>query len=203
MAASPAEHGEVPRRFLILHGWQNRRPIGHWEWWLAERLRERGHEVCYPQLPEPDHPELKAWLGVIETAFDRRPGVEQVVVAHSLACAAWIRLAESGEGRLLADRLLFVAPPSPKYLAETPELREFQFAEGAHQVVPETSEVVPRLVCSDNDPYCDPPADVIYEKTFDVDFIPGAGHLDMVAGYGRWRSLLHWCEDPEARIMAD
>jgi predicted alpha/beta hydrolase family esterase len=38
-------------RVLIRHGWQNRRPEGHW---LAGRLRDDGHEVRYPQFPEPD-----------------------------------------------------------------------------------------------------------------------------------------------------
>jgi len=44
-------------------------------------------------------------------------------------------------------------------LSETPELRGFQFPDGGHLVVPRTSIAPPRLVCSDNDPYCDPKPD--------------------------------------------
>ena len=41
--------------FLILHGWQGSGP-GHWQTWLAGRLRDRGERVSYPELPEhPDH----------------------------------------------------------------------------------------------------------------------------------------------------
>lgn len=52
--------------FLILHGWQNHRPEGHWQHWLAARLTDLGHEVVYPQLPDPDNPELDVWLAEFE-----------------------------------------------------------------------------------------------------------------------------------------
>jgi len=190
------------RRFVILHGWQNEHPEGHWERLLAERLTERGHDVCYPQFSDPDHPVLATWLKEIEASIEPDPGVEQVVIAHSLACAAWIHLADRNCDRLPVDRLVFVAPPSPKMLSETPELRGFQFPDGGHLVVPRTSIAPPRLVCSDNDPYCDPPADFLYGDAFDVDAPPGCGHFDLDAQYGSWPSMLAWCEDPETRITA-
>lgn len=203
MAATPPIWGNVRRRFLILHGWQNLRPVGHWQRWLADQLAARGHEVHYPQLPDPDNPSLKAWMAAIESALAREPGTEQVVVAHSLACAAWIHLADRGSVRLPVDRILLVAPPGPKYLADTEELREFRFADGAHLAVAHSSSAVPRLACGDNDPYCSPPADIVYDKGFDVDLLRGVGHLDMVAGYGRWWSALRWCEDQNYRLLAD
>ena len=47
------------RSFLILHGVENRRPAEHWQYDLAQRLRERGEQVFYPQLPNPDPPALR------------------------------------------------------------------------------------------------------------------------------------------------
>ena len=41
-----------PAAYLILHGWQNHRPEGHWQRWLAGELEARGHVVRYPQLPD-------------------------------------------------------------------------------------------------------------------------------------------------------
>jgi len=61
---------------------------------------------------------------------------------------------------------------------------------------------VPRLVCADNDPYCDPPARLAYSDAFDVDLVGGAGHFDMTAGYGPWWSVLRWCENPGYRLEA-
>jgi predicted alpha/beta hydrolase family esterase len=203
MALTPPEARNARRRFLILHGWQNERPIGHWQRWLAERLAGHGHEVVYPQLPNPGHPVLKEWLEVIEASLERAPDVEQIVIAHSLSCAAWINFAGIGGVTLPVDRLAFIAPPGAGFLASTPELQEFQFAEGAHEAVRATSIAPARLVCSSNDPYCDPAATVLYGDTFDIDVIPDAGHLDMVAGYGRWQSALRWCGDGGQRFMAD
>jgi len=195
---------ETRRRFLLLHGWQNERPEGHWQRWLAGELTGRGHDVRHPQLPNPHHPVLADWLTAIESELAAGgPGAEPVVIAHSLACAAWIHLAVQGRARPAVDRLLFVAPPSPKFLQETPELHEFQLADGAHLAVARTSRVAPRLVCAENDPYCSPAADVIYDGVFDVDLVPGAGHFDLTAGYGRWFSALDWCENEAVRIGRD
>ncbi|WP_433060205.1 RBBP9/YdeN family alpha/beta hydrolase [Dactylosporangium sp. CS-033363] len=190
-------------RFLILHGWENQRPVGHWQFWLAGRLRAAGHDVDYPQLPEPDRPVLKDWLGAIEQAITREPGQGLAVVAHSLSCVAWLHLAAQGSVHLPVDRVLLVAPPSPEFLARTEALRHFAPPMAALDAVRASSAAPPRLVCADADPYCEPPADERYAGLFDVDRIDGAGHVDMVAGYGRWHSALRWCEDPEHRLGVD
>ncbi|MBM2615859.1 alpha/beta hydrolase [Actinoplanes sp. LDG1-06] len=198
--AVPTERGA--RRFLILHGWQNRQPEEHWQHRLCKRLTERGHDVSYPALPEPDFPALKEWTGAIEEELVRGRGDELVVIAHSLACIAWIHLPQLARRfHPPVSRLLFVAPPSPAFLAKTPELREFQFAEGADRLVKDTTVAPPRLACSTGDPYCEPPANQLYDAVFDVDLIDGAGHFDLEgAGYGEWPSVLAWCENGTVRL---
>ena len=37
--------------FLILHGLEGSGPE-HWQSWVAGRLRARGHQVAYPDLPD-------------------------------------------------------------------------------------------------------------------------------------------------------
>jgi len=51
---------------LLLHGWQNHRPAGHWQHQLADDLTADGVDVSYPALPDgrPQH-------GVRVTATDR------------------------------------------------------------------------------------------------------------------------------------
>ena len=73
------------RGVLILHGWQNRRPPDHWQFWLAERLRRRGERVLYPQLPSPDEPVLQEWLALLRAELAMLGDGERVVVCHSLA----------------------------------------------------------------------------------------------------------------------
>jgi len=51
--------------YLILHGYQGSGP-GHWQTWLAGRLRSGDAAVHYPDLPDADHPQLRAWLDALD-----------------------------------------------------------------------------------------------------------------------------------------
>ena len=180
--------------YLILHGFQNHRPAGHWQHWLAGELRARGHEVRYPQLPEPDAPVLADWLAALEEHGERPAEGEFVVLAHSLSVLLWLR---AGARRPDADRVLLVAPPSPPVTASIPAIAAF--ADGLD--LTETG-VRARLVYGDGDPYCPEGADVHYGTPLglDTDHVPGGAHLNPDSGYGEWASLLEWCEDPSVRV---
>ena len=188
--------------FLILHGFQNHRPEGHWQHWLAGRLAERGHEVRYPQLPEPDAPVLADWLTALAERLHRPAGGgEFVVLAHSLSVLLWLHAAARTPDALDVDRVLLVAPPSPAVTASIPEIAAF--AEG-----PDLGAVrlkaPTRLVYGADDPYCPEGAAVHYGDplALDRDLVLPGGHLDMPAGYGPWPAVLEWCEDPAVRLSA-
>ncbi len=168
------------QEYLILHGWQGSGP-GHWQTWLAERLREDGHDVRYPALPDPDHPRLAAWLAALEA--ERRPGA--TVICHSLGCILWLH--HQWRGGAAAPRVLLVAPPCldpppPDFADFFPVPREASVGVNA------------RLVCSDDDPYCASPAGVYGTRLgTPVDLLPGAGHINPEAGFGPWPAGLDWC----------
>ncbi|MET7451346.1 alpha/beta fold hydrolase [Streptomyces sp. NPDC005574] len=187
------------RSFLILHGVENHRPAEHWQYDLAQRLREGGEQVFYPQLPNPDRPALAAWTAAIEAELDMMRG-ERVVVCHSLGCAAWFHLAADRGDIPPADRVLLVSPPGPAtftwdviagFTPASLDLTRLNL-----------SVATPRLVCSDNDPYCSEDAADVYGKPLgcDVDLLSGAGHLSVPDGYGPWPSVLDWCLDPATRL---
>ncbi|MEV5972021.1 alpha/beta hydrolase [Streptomyces sp. NPDC051921] len=187
--------------YLILHGFQNHRPPGHWQHWLAGELRGRGHEVRYPQLPEPDAPVLGAWLDALEEHGERPgDGSELVVLAHSLGVLLWLRAVAAGRAPA-ADRVLLVAPPSPSVTASIPEIAEF--ADGLDLSAP--AGVPARLVYGDGDPYCPGGADVHYGRPLglDTDHVPGGGHLNPDHGYGAWDAVLEWCENPATRVRGN
>ncbi|HWS36837.1 MAG TPA: alpha/beta hydrolase [Actinoplanes sp.] len=175
--------------FLLLHGWQNRRPDGHWQHWLAAGLRAAGHEVVYPQMPDPDEPVLDVWLGELRTHLAALPAGERTVIAHSLSCLLWLHAATRDEIPAGIDRVLLVAPPSPDVTASHPEIAGF---------VPPTGVSLPpagtHLVAADNDPYCPGGAAGVYGEPLGIPttVLPGQGHLDMEAGYGPWPALLGW-----------
>jgi|SRR5215218_7026524 len=167
------------RHFVILHGWQGNAP-DHWQTWLAERLQATGAPVCYPVLPDPDHPRLEPWIEALETLLP--PDREATVVCHSLACLLWLHhLARGGR----QARALLVAPPSDGL--DQPELQEFFPAPAAELAAGS------RLVCAADDPYCPGGAAARYDWGVPVDEIPGGGHLNADAGLGPWPEVEAWC----------
>lgn len=188
--------------FLVLHGWQNRRPAGHWQRWLTDELRARGHRVAYPQLPDPDEPDLTTWLDVLDRELDALEGDERVVVCHSLACALWLHGVARGLAGPPVDRLLLVAPAAPAFLAGQPAVAAFVPPAVDVADVARTSRST-RLVAADDDVYCEGGAAREYSWLgVPTDVLPGAGHLDLDAGYGPWPNVLEWCLDGEVRLRA-
>jgi hypothetical protein len=184
------------RRFLVLHGWENHRPVEHWEWWLTDQLRSRGEQVLYPQLPVPDNPRLADWLEVLAGEWQQMGDGERVVVAHSLGCLLWLHAASAGLAGPPADRVLLVAPPSPEVTAGIPAIAGF-LAPADPAAVRASSRSSVRLLCSDRDPYStEATAAELYGRPLgmDTEVVPGAGHFTIEDGYGPLPAVLAWCD---------
>ncbi len=188
--------------FLILHGWQNRRPPAHWQHWLAGQLTDLGHQVDYPQLPDPDEPDLDRWLDELETRIRGLDG-PRTVIGHSLGCLLWLNGVARGRVPEPVDRVLLVAPPSTSVLRSLPAISAF----AAPALTPADVAAAAghtRLVASDDDPYAPESAAEDYGKPLglDTDLLAGGGHLNHQSGYGPWPSVLTWAlsADPAVRI---
>ena len=179
----------MPPRFVILHGWENRRPVDHWEHWLADELVARGHEVDYPQLPDPDTPDLDTWLHLLDALVSRGER-EVTLVVHSLATSLWLtHLARGGSpGRV--SRLALVAIPSPAVLAPT-VVASFVAHEPRIDALPGVDTIVFE---GEGDEYS--PAGVRADYAIDpripVEAVPGGGHLVPASGFGPWPRILEW-----------
>jgi predicted alpha/beta hydrolase family esterase len=190
-------------RFLILHGWQGSGP-GHWQTWLAGRLARAGHHVQFPALPECDEPCPDRWGAAFAQELAQLaagPG-ERVVVGHSLGCVLWLREADRIAPALRVSRAALVAPPCPG--AAVPELARF-YPTGAERAAVRAAAATTRLVCSDDDPYCPRRgADRHWAEPLDlpVDLLPGAGHLNVDAGFGPWPEMEAWCLGERATLSA-
>ncbi|WP_328470977.1 RBBP9/YdeN family alpha/beta hydrolase [Streptomyces sp. NBC_00448] len=204
-----------PRAFLLLHGWQNRRPAGHWQHWLAAELGTLGHTVDYPQLPDPDRPDLGRWLTELRMRLAGPRTAPLTVICHSLACALWLHAAvapEHPEARpeltpaatptpapAPVDRALLVAPPSPGFLRQHPEVAAFAPPPVTRAQLSAAAGHT-RIVASDNDPCCPEGAVPAYGRPLGLPTttLPSTAHLNPAAGYGPWPSLLNWCLAPTA-----
>lgn len=184
------------RAFLILHGWDNHRPPGHWQHELATALRSRGERVEYPQLPSAAAPSPAAWRDAAATSLRAAAADDArvTVICHSLACLLWLGARPADAA---VERVLLVAPPSREVVAGIPEIAAFA---GLDIVRPAYDTTI---VASDDDPYCPEGAQAAYGAPLGipVQTIPGGGHLELTAGYGEWPSLLAWAFDPTTLIQ--
>jgi len=175
---------------LILHGYSGSGP-GHWQSWLARTLAEHGGLVDMPHFSEPDAPDLDTWLAELRGHLEAAPkDAERVVVAHSLGCFLWLHHAVR-EVTERVDRVLLVAPPAPD--VPEPAIKTFQppplDPDALRKAARET-----RLVAGEGDPYCEMAVAKRMAEALriELDVVPGAGHINIDAGYGDWPAVLKW-----------
>lgn len=183
--------------YLILHGYQGSGP-GHWQSWLAGRLRATDAQVSFPDLPDPDQPQLHSWQDALTRELDALAS-PPVVLCHSLACLLWLHHAHGGGAP--ASRVLLVAPPSPEIALEP--LQSFLPPPLDAGALAASAPDGARLVCSDNDQYCPEGAANAYARlAVPTDVLPGTGHLNPDAGYGPWPAIEAWARDGAVPITA-
>jgi predicted alpha/beta hydrolase family esterase len=181
----------VTRRFLLLHGIENHRPREHWQRWLTERLRERGEQVLYPQLPSPDAPRFQDWSDLLRAELELLGDGERIVICHSLGGTLW----QGAAPQPPVDRVLMVAPPGRQTVVRLAP----SFAD--HRPDPDAIARAARsttIVCSDDDPYNLQGDTAALAEAIGAErhVVPGAGHLSVDDGYGPWPAVEAWCLDP-------
>jgi predicted alpha/beta hydrolase family esterase len=187
------DHYPRPSSVLILHGWQNHRPAGHWQHLLAVDLREQGVEVRYPQLPSPDEPSWNAWRTTVLDELGALTGTAPVLIAHSLA--VWVvldLLADSGLPDI--ERILLVAPVARATLAANSPIAAFDPGlDDAMIATAAADHGAVHVVCSDDDPYW-PGGAAGWAAELGATLHPlsGQGHLALGDGYGRWPAVHDW-----------
>jgi uncharacterized protein len=182
-----AARRRLTRSFLILHGLEGSGP-DHWQTWLAGRLRERGENVRYPELPDPFDPKPDEWLAALQPELAALDG-ERIVLCHSLACLLWLLNARDGASDA-AERVLLVAPPCTDEVEQVARFRP----DGVTAEHVRAAANVTRMVCSDEDPYCPAGAAAVFGDPLQLHYqvLPRAGHLNTDAGFGPWPEVEAW-----------
>jgi predicted alpha/beta hydrolase family esterase len=192
------------KRVLIIHGWGNDRPDGHWHRLLATALRREGHVVAYPQLPDTELPSLAKWLAVLKVELDMLKEAgdgELIVFGHSLGCLTWLHIARSEILKEQVSRVMLVAPADPELCGEVPDfqlgLSAPQVKLAAHKAAKETL-----LVGSDSDPWLPRGLESTYATPLDLPFvlIQGAGHFAVDDGWTPWQGVINWVDDEQTDL---
>jgi predicted alpha/beta hydrolase family esterase len=187
------------KRVLIIHGWGNERPDGHWHRLLATALRKEGHVVAYPQLPDTELPSLAKWLAVLKVELDMLKEAgdgELIVFGHSLGCLTWLHIAQGEILKEQASRVMLVAPADPELLGEVPDfqldLSNSAVKSAAHKAAKETL-----LVGSDSDSWLPRGIESTFATPLDLPFvlIQGAGHFAVEEGWTPWQGVINWVND--------
>lgn len=197
---SPQEAPESRRSaaFLILHGWENHREPEHWQHWLTYELLGAGAIVSYPNMPNPDDPDVSDWTETLENQLRTLQSHDVTVVCHSLACALWVTYVAAGLPCPGVSRVALVAPPSPRVLRTT---AVSAFVDGHTELASPPSQFW-TVFTSDDDPYCPEGVTSAYRVDDGIDrqLVPAAGHVNPSSGYGPWPQILNWCLDSPSTI---
>ena len=174
----------------------------------AIELRKRGHQVSYPQFPNPEEPDLEQWQLLLVAEFEQlleldESAGELVFVGHSLGALNFLQAIDLRVLPGKFDRTLLVAPADPALLADLPvgtlAGRLGELSEAVHQAAGDLT-----IVGSDAD-YWQPNGvqatfgDPLEVKTLVID---GAKHFSVVDGWGPWQGVIDWLLDSTADITS-
>ena len=163
-------------------------------------LRSQGHQVLYPQFPDPDTPKPHEWQELLRqeaNMLDEIQGGEKILVAHSLGTINFIYATLTEIFNKPFDRVLLVAPPDPITTNETEGIE----GEPIDLTNPLIETMVHKhtksltVIASDNDRWL-PRGVGIYREPLGVEplIYPGAGHFSLDDGWGEWPGLVKWIE---------
>jgi predicted alpha/beta hydrolase family esterase len=190
------------KKILLLHGWKNRRPEGHWMRIAAAELRSKGHQVWYPQFPSPETPDPVEWQELLSqesSMMDNLTG-EKICIAHSLGTTNWLFGALNDIYTKPFDRVLLVAPPDPEMTASADGITGEPLDLENPRLLIQTKKWAKELlvIASDNDKWL-PRGVQIYNRSLGIEPIifRGAGHFSLDDGWGQWSGLVHWIDNSD------
>ena len=178
------------KKIIILYGYAGNEET-HWQTWLAHKCQSLGYDVCYPQFPNPDNPELSAWIEHLDLIL---PVLDEnsIIVGHSLGCAVAFRLLEKVSVKKI-KKLILVAPTNWSALKNTelkflkPFYENFDF----ERVRTKTANI--EIYIADDDPYIDSAEALDWQKQLQAKtfVIKNGGHLNVASGFTSFPEVLN------------
>ena len=175
------------KRVLILHG-LNGSSYPHWQAHLAMDLIKEDFVVSFPELPNKNSPDLKAWKEFLKVELEHfKP---DIVVCHSLANILWFHLCDELDINL--DKLMLVAPVRNEVLEDAKSF--FPYPESKNL---KAKEII--IAASTNDPYMSLEEAIALQSKLNIGMkiMEDAGHINAASGYGKLDCALDWIKREE------
>ena len=96
------------KKVIIIHGWDGS-PEEPMHKWLKMKLEEKGFEVIVPLMPNPEEPEIKAWINKIKEIL-KNPDKETYFIGHSVGCQGVLRYLETLNPDIKIGGAILIAP---------------------------------------------------------------------------------------------
>ncbi len=93
---------------IIVHGWSGS-PEEPMLAWIRERFEEKGFSVFSPYMPNPDEPEIEAWVRKLDEVADH-VDEETYFIGHSIGCQAILRYLERLPRDAKIGHCILIAP---------------------------------------------------------------------------------------------
>jgi uncharacterized protein len=172
---------------LILHGIGGKAG-NHWQQWLHDELIKKDCRIIMPNLPSPNHPDRKEWLGTIKEFLKNVEPEELIIVGHSLGVVSALDFIEQAKGKINA--FISVAGFSKDYKSE---LNSYFLSEKSIDFNKVKKHLEQSFVIySDDDPFV--PQEELKSLATSLEVVPkiihNGGHLNTKAGYNSFPYLL-------------
>lgn len=94
------------KRVILVHRWGGS-PEEPMHKWLKKELEKRGYDIIAPQMPNPEEPEINAWVSHLKKSIGRLDE-DTLLIGHSIGCQTIMRYLEKENfnGRI---KIIFIA----------------------------------------------------------------------------------------------
>ncbi|MDP2934602.1 MAG: DUF1749 domain-containing protein [bacterium] len=171
----------MTKRVFLIHGWEGS-PENCWFPWLKVELESRGFSVITPSMPNPEAPEIKAWIGYLQKEVGE-PNESTYFVGHSIGCQTILRYVEQLPQEVKIGGIICVAGFFNLRGLETEEEKELsrpwlETKIDFEKIKTHTNKIT--AIFSDNDPYVDLENKELFEKHLSAKTIieHNKGHFD-------------------------
>ncbi len=177
----------MAKRVFIIHGWSGS-PYSAWIPWLKAELEIKGFEIYAPYMPEPDIPDIREWIHLLDIGVGR-PDKETFFVGHSIGCQTILRYLQNLKDGTNVGGAILVAPWVHLNLAAYEDQKDIETARDWLETPIDWKKILTHTkkfsaIFSDNDPYVPIADSKIFHDNLGAEIIieNKKGHMNEEAG---------------------